>query len=145
MRGNLMLFVLGLAWLGGSLVVEVNAQDTLPKFTENSISYSLSDNESTGPEPNQATAAGLTSPASTTRPIIPVTWASANSHYRRLYFEEKLLERNGLTDGPKRASVRSGIQFFARAAAFPIYVWKYRPNQIQSPYAMGRAGSEANR
>ena len=75
-------------------------------------------------------------------PGIEVTWASANSNYRRLYFEEKLLERHGLTDNQLRTAVRSGVRFYTRAITFPFYSCKYRPNDFQSPYSLGQPGSK---
>lgn len=89
--------------------------------------------------PPIATEAGLG------RPLIPVKWASANTQYRRLYFEEKLLERHGRNRGELKTNLRSATRFFSRAISWPITSRLFRPNDLQSPYSMGRPGSSLSR
>lgn len=73
--------------------------------------------------------------------VKPVTWASANSRHRRLYFEEKHLERHGVHRSEFKTNVKSAGRFFSRAIAWPVTLRLLRPNDLQSPYRMGRPGS----
>lgn len=82
---------------------------------------------------------------STPAKIINVNWASANSQHKRLYFEEKLLERHGIHDGEIRTNLRSARRFFTRAIGWPIASRIFKPADLQSPYSMRRPGSPKTR
>ncbi|MEM9411180.1 MAG: hypothetical protein AAGA30_08710 [Planctomycetota bacterium] len=112
-----------------------------------SIEINLSDQTVPGDlKPTSQFVPQLESPPLTANTImcpgpINVTWASANSRYQRLYFEEKLLERHGIVGKPFFAPLHSSAVFFSRAITFPLYSWKIRPGEFQSPYSLGRPGS----
>lgn len=75
-------------------------------------------------------------------PLALCHWEPPCISYRRLYFEDPLLERYGKCRGPVQDVIRSGGQFSSALILWPLRGALDMPGQCESPLGFCRPGNE---